>query len=84
MKKCFVCVSYSYTAAKLQIIFLKMKFLCSKNAILCYLVGSTHKSPPHYVLFSLFLSSFPCLFFLFSKIANRFLLFLKTHFARPF
>ena len=59
MKKCFVCVSYSYTAAKLQIIFLKMKFLCSKNAI-------------------------PCLFFLFSKIANRFLLFLKTHFARPF
>ncbi len=33
LKTCFLIVDYNFPPAKLQNIFLKMKFLCSKNAI---------------------------------------------------
>ena len=46
LKTCFLIVDYNFPFAKLQNIFLKMKFSCSKFAISWFLIGFRHFYPP--------------------------------------
>ena len=57
LKTCFLIVDYNFPSAKLQNIFLKMKFSCSKFAISWFLIGFRHFYPPPIVSVFLRLTS---------------------------
>ena len=57
LKTCFLIVDYNFPSAKLQNIFLKMKFSCSKFAISWFLIGFRHFYPPLLCPFFLCLTS---------------------------
>ena len=77
LKTCFLIVDYNFPSAKLQNIFLKMKFSCSKFAISWFLIGFRHFYPPPYCVrfftFDLYRTRF--FFFLFKMKYPDFLFF---------